>query len=184
MHKASGNWRVVVPARWSGTGKRHHRYFDTKGAAERFIADTLTEREAYGRQAITDSERHWLGYLKERISNLELLPEIVNFWKRSGEHFEPIGAADAVTGIALTAQYAGNSENTIRKHYLRALRREQGNKWFQVTNLVEEHARLWREHAKLRPDWEREMKEWEWEQAHPDEPLDDEDYDPDAPVKW
>ena len=44
MHKASGNWRVVVPARWSGTGKRHHRYFDTKGAAERFIAETLAAR--------------------------------------------------------------------------------------------------------------------------------------------
>jgi integrase len=33
--------------------------------------------------------------LRERIGDLSLLPEIVSYWKRSGEHLQPIAAKDA-----------------------------------------------------------------------------------------
>jgi integrase len=39
-------------------------------------------------------------------------------------------AAFPENGVALTAQWAGNSEKTIRKHYRRLLKPEQGKQWF------------------------------------------------------
>jgi integrase len=41
-------------------------------------------------------------------------------------------AANPEHGVALTSVWAGNSEATIRKHYLRLLRPAQGQEWFDV----------------------------------------------------
>jgi len=38
----------------------------------------------------------------------------------------------ARSGPKLTAQWAGNSEQTIRKHYRRLIKPEQGKAWFAV----------------------------------------------------
>jgi hypothetical protein len=35
--------------------------------------------------------------------------------------------------VVLTSQWAGNSEKTIRKHYRRLLKPDQGKAWFAVT---------------------------------------------------
>ena len=41
-------------------------------------------------------------------------------------------AANPEHGVALTAQWAGNSENTIRHHYRRLLKKADGDAWFAV----------------------------------------------------
>jgi hypothetical protein len=46
-------------------------------------------------------------------------------------------AAHPEHGVALTAQWAGNSEPTIRKHYRRLLKPEVGRAWFEVRHLTE-----------------------------------------------
>jgi len=65
FHQSSKKWRVVVPRRWSGTDKRHDKYFDSKASAERFIADTLREREEFGKTSGLD-RRTSLDRLLER----------------------------------------------------------------------------------------------------------------------
>jgi integrase len=42
-------------------------------------------------------------------------------------------AANPEHGVALTSQWAGNSEKTIRKHYQRLIDPDQGKEWFAVT---------------------------------------------------
>ena len=41
-------------------------------------------------------------------------------------------AAYPENGVALTSQWAGNSEKTVRKHYRRLIKPEQGKEWFSV----------------------------------------------------
>jgi integrase len=41
-------------------------------------------------------------------------------------------AANSETAIGTAARYAGNSEGTTRKHYLRVLSKEQGEAWFAI----------------------------------------------------
>jgi hypothetical protein len=53
---ATGKWRVTVRAKLSETGKRRDEYFDTKKDAEKFIADTLEEREEHGKQSLSSGD--------------------------------------------------------------------------------------------------------------------------------
>jgi len=46
-------------------------------------------------------------------------------------------AANPEHGVALTSQWAGNSEVTIRKHYRRLLRQADGKMWFGLESAVE-----------------------------------------------
>jgi hypothetical protein len=84
-------------------------------------------------------------------------------------------------GVALTAQLAGNSEATIRKHYRRLLKPAQGQAWFTVVHAgprrraaaakiggwTEDTERL---HAKIRarqpmpPEWDTERESDEGEE--------------------
>ncbi len=41
-------------------------------------------------------------------------------------------AANPEHGVALVSQWAGNSEKTVRKHYRRLVKPEQGKAWFAV----------------------------------------------------
>jgi site-specific recombinase XerD len=96
VHRKDGRYEVRIPRKVSVSGKRESKYFHTKQEAEDFIRQLQAEQREHGRQAVTATERRWLGYLRERIGDLSLLPEIVNFWKRSGEHLQPIATKDAV----------------------------------------------------------------------------------------
>ena len=96
VHRPDGRYEVRVPRKVSASGKRESKYFQTKADAEGFIRRLQADQREHGRQAITATERRWIGYLRERIGDLSLLPEIVNFWKRSGEHLQPIATKDAV----------------------------------------------------------------------------------------
>jgi integrase len=108
FHAGSQKWRVIVPAKWSSSGRRGDRYFDNRTEAERFISDTLTEREVHGALAVTAEERRWLGYWKERVGPISLMPEVVAFWKHQGEHMVPISVQGAVQAFldAVRGDYA------------------------------------------------------------------------------
>ena len=47
---------MTVRAKLSETGKRRDEYFDTKKDAEKFIADTLEEREEHGKQSLSSGD--------------------------------------------------------------------------------------------------------------------------------
>jgi integrase len=121
FHTGSHKWRVVIPARWSETNKQRDKYFDSKASAERFIAAFLAEREEYGKQAVTIEERRWLGYWKERVGDLSMMPVVVGFWKRSGEQLQQIPAIEGAKQYleAVEADYTnkrtwGDVEQRIR----------------------------------------------------------------------
>jgi hypothetical protein len=92
----SGRWRVVVPARWSDTGKQQDRYFATKAKAEEFIADTLDERAEHGKQAVSGEERHWIQVVKHELGDLAKLREVLDHWRKTGAGVKPILVRDAV----------------------------------------------------------------------------------------
>jgi hypothetical protein len=45
-------------------------------------------------------------------------------------------AANPEQGVQQTSRWAGNSENTIRKHYLRLIKPAQGRAWFEVKSIA------------------------------------------------
>jgi hypothetical protein len=92
---ASGRWRVTVPAKFSDTGRRRDRYFDTKRSAEQFISETLGERQEHGKQAVSSEERHWINVARTELGSLDRLREVLDHWSRTGKGVKPITAHDA-----------------------------------------------------------------------------------------
>jgi integrase len=96
VHRKDGRYEIRIPRKVSASGKRESKYFRTLAEAESFIQAFKAEQREHGRQSISATERRWVGYLRERVGDLSLLPEIVSFWKRSGEHLQPIATNAAV----------------------------------------------------------------------------------------
>jgi hypothetical protein len=92
---ASGRWRVTVPAKFSDTGRRRDRYFDTKKSAEQFISETLGERGEHGRQAVSSEERHWINVARTELGSLDRLRDVLDHWKLTGKDVSPVTAHDA-----------------------------------------------------------------------------------------
>ena len=59
------------------------------------------------------------------------IPRISNGLRHSAISYSL--AANPEHGVALTAQWAGNSEATIRKHYRRLIKPEVAVRWFNVS---------------------------------------------------
>jgi hypothetical protein len=93
--RKDGRYQVRVPRKQSPTGKRQSHYFPSRTQADRFIREFRDEHREHGRQAVTAEERRWIGYWRERVGDLSLMPEIVHFWKHSGEHLQPMPAIEA-----------------------------------------------------------------------------------------
>src|SRR5271166_2216488 len=79
--------RVETPAGFDGYDKRRPVYCKTRNQANELkarIKAWKAERRA-GVQvvAITESDQHWIGYLKNQIGDLSRLPEIIEGWKRT-----------------------------------------------------------------------------------------------------
>lgn len=70
------------------------------------------------------------GELWRAMTDKAQVPRIDNGLRHSAISYSL--AAYPENGVALTSQWAGNSEKTIRKHYRRLLKPEQGKAWFAV----------------------------------------------------
>jgi integrase len=70
------------------------------------------------------------GELWRAMTDLAKVPRVDNGLRHSAISYAL--AADPELGIVQVARYAGNSEKTVRKHYLRLLKPEQGLEWFGV----------------------------------------------------
>lgn len=80
--------------------KRETHYFDSKEDGAAFIAGFKTEREEHGKQAVTSEERRWIGFAKAQLGSLDILPEVIQHWRRTGPGaITPTLVADAVTGF-------------------------------------------------------------------------------------
>ena len=109
---ASGKWRVTVPAKLSDTGRRRDQYFDTKKAAEEFIADTLEERQEHGKQAVSSEERHWIQVVKTELGSLDKLRVVLDHWTRTGRGVVPSSATEAAEAFIKDQEGAGLNPKT------------------------------------------------------------------------
>jgi hypothetical protein len=125
----SGRWRVTVPAKFSDTGSRKDRYFDTKKSAEQFIADTLGEREEHGKQAVSSEERHWIQVVKTELGSLDKLRDVLDHWARTGRGVQQITATEAVELFIKDQSTAGLNPKTMDdiRWRLRAFGKELGD---------------------------------------------------------
>src|SRR5260221_3723345 len=110
----SGRWRVVVPARWSDTGKQQDRYFATKAKAEEFITGTLDERDEHGKQAVSAEERHWIQVAKHELGDLAKLREVLDHWRKTGAGVKRILVRDAVERFKLCRFADKLNQETVR----------------------------------------------------------------------
>jgi integrase len=94
--RRDGRFQVRIPAKLSQSGKRETRYFPSKSQADKWVREFREEHREHGRQAVTAEHRHWIGYLLEHVGDLQQLPTIVEYWKRSGQTISQITVADAV----------------------------------------------------------------------------------------
>jgi len=69
----SGKRRETVPAKLSETGKRREQGFSSKMEAEKFITNTLGEREEHGTQAVSSEERHLIRVAENELGSFDKL---------------------------------------------------------------------------------------------------------------
>ena len=106
------------------------RFIPLNEAAKRWLG---TEWIAKIRKAGGDCVLHSaskFGQLWRKMTDAAKVPRIDNGLRHSAISYSL--AAYPENGVALTSQWAGNSEKTIRKHYLRLLKPQQGEAWFAV----------------------------------------------------
>lgn len=70
------------------------------------------------------------GQLWREMTDRAKVPRVDNGLRHSAISYSL--AANPEHGVALTAQWAGNSEKTIRKHYRRLVKPDQGKAWFDI----------------------------------------------------
>src|ERR1700730_15589924 len=104
------------------------RYIPLNDAAKRWLKPI--------RQTTGDCVSHSaskFGELWRAMTDKAEAPRIDNGLRHSAISYSL--AAYPANGVALTSQWAGNSEKTIRKHYRRLLKPEQGKAWFAVEHV-------------------------------------------------
>jgi len=79
------------------------------------------------------SSRFWDLWIE--MTDLAGVPRIPNGLRHSCISYSL--AANPEHGVALTSQWAGNSEATIRKHYRRLLKQADGKMWFSLPSAVD-----------------------------------------------
>jgi hypothetical protein len=100
FERKDGRFEIRIPRKLSPSGNRESKYFRTRTEAAEFTRQFEQERREHGRQIVTATERRWLGYWRERVGSLELMPDVVRFYKHSGENLKPI-ATDAAMDLFL-----------------------------------------------------------------------------------
>lgn len=97
-HLTSGKWAIQLPAKLSPTGKRKQVYFGTKKDADEEVKRLQGEVDDFGsNHAISTLDRRMLGYAKEALGDIRLLPEVIQHWKATGPgSITPITVNDAV----------------------------------------------------------------------------------------
>jgi integrase len=109
IERTDGRWQVRIANKLSKSGKRESRYFATKSQAQKFVAEFKAETREHGRSGVSGKEREWIAYARNELGNLDLLPEVITHWKRTGERLAPILTAEAATAYSKAAE--GEYEN-------------------------------------------------------------------------
>jgi integrase len=111
--RTDGRWQVRIPVKLSKSGKRESRYFPSKSRAAKFVAEFKTESREHGRSGVSGKEREWIAYARNELGNLDLLPEVIRHWKRTGERLSPILTAEAAKVYSKSAESEYENRRTL-----------------------------------------------------------------------
>ena len=98
-------YRVLAPSGFDGNLKRKAYYLPSKNQAAELrarIAKFKADRKVPGFKAveITDTDRNWIGYIKNRLGDLGKLPAVIDHWERTAA-----AVISKTTARALRDQY-------------------------------------------------------------------------------
>jgi integrase len=113
IERTDGRWQVRIASKLSKSGKRESRYFASKSQAQKFVADFKAETREHGRSGVSGKEREWIAYARNELGNLDLLPEVITHWKRTGERLAPILTAEAVKTYSKAAEDEYENRRTL-----------------------------------------------------------------------
>jgi len=89
---------------------------------------------------INEHDRNWLGYLKNRIGDLGMLPSIVDHWERTAKRIaHPLRVADLCQEFIAYRESRPHNKRTVKelRYHVRAFARHAGDtKAHEVTPLV------------------------------------------------
>jgi integrase len=88
-------------------------YFKTREAAEKEASRLISEIRQFGNSAITPADRNWLAFLKQSLGSLDVLPEVVAFWKSHG-----VGSIQPIEISVAVKSYLGVYSSTVRSRTL------------------------------------------------------------------
>jgi hypothetical protein len=113
IERKDGRWVVFIPRKLSRSGRREPRYFPSKTKAVKFVSEFKTETREHGRSGVSGKEREWIAYARNELGNLDLLPEVINHWKRTGERLTPILTSEAVKSYSKAAETEYENRRTL-----------------------------------------------------------------------
>jgi hypothetical protein len=110
---ASERWCATIPAKLSETAKRRDQYFGTKKEGEKFIWNTLGEREEHGKQTVSSEERYWIQVAIEELENLDK-PRDVQITGRGVQEINAPEATELFVADRSTVGLNPKTKNDIR----------------------------------------------------------------------
>lgn len=138
-------YRVIAPAGFDGHTTRKAYYLSSKSEAADLrwrIKKWKVDRKTPGLQAVelTESDRNWLGYLRNRLGDLALIPAIVDHWENTAKRVtRPLLVADLCREFIEYRATRPHNQRTLKElHYhVRAFSRYAGDtKAHEVTPLT------------------------------------------------
>jgi len=108
-------WQVKVPKKLSESGKRESKYFTSKAAAQKFIADFKTEKREHGRASVSAEERHWINVARTELGDLSRLREVIDHWRKTASGITATSVHDAVESF-IEFRIKQNKLNPATKH--------------------------------------------------------------------
>src|ERR1700740_2512163 len=98
-------WRVTAPALFDGVADRKTYYFAKRSDADAFSARIKRwkidrKNPAANTAEYNHEDLHWLGTIRARLGSLDLIPEVLTHWERTGA-----GAIHKMTVLDAARQY-------------------------------------------------------------------------------
>src|SRR5260221_3959709 len=113
IERTDGRCQFRIASKLSKSGIRESRYFATKSQAQKFVSEFKAEAREHGRSGVSGKEREWIAYARNELGNLDLLPEVINHWKRTGERLSPILTEAAVKAYCTAADSEYENRRTL-----------------------------------------------------------------------
>lgn len=128
-------YRVIAPSGFDGNPARKAYYVPSKTQAadlQARIAKWKSDRKSPGLPIVilTEADRNWIGYLKNRVQDLGLLPSIIDHYERTAKQVtRPLCVTDLCEELLKYRQSRPHNRRTLAelRYHVRAFARHSGD---------------------------------------------------------